>query len=277
MAVGRFFRGLTAYDLLGNLIPGVIVLTALVSSLSGKWIPSTIGEYALFALFAYLLGGVIQLHASNSVGDRENFNQIMRTSGQLDNLEIIKEKEENEGTTGISGCEIILQSVFSPIPIIFNNKTKNVVEENTTYSQIRQHVYNKYNIEPNNSQLSTLYRLVLSEIERKNNRAIAVRMQALRNLYRGVWIAGWYILVLVVTSIPFTTPYTQCFSLLFCELSYFSLLILLVIVLIFVILFRYINEKRNKKFVEYLFTDYMATVSISDDTTTGSSREDDPN
>jgi uncharacterized protein YacL len=102
-------------------------------------------------------------------------------------------------------------------------------------------------------------------------------MQALRNLYRGVWIAGWYILVLVVTSIPFTTPYTQCFSLLFCEISYFSLLILLVIVLIFVILFRYVNEKRNKKFVEYLFTDYMATVSISDDTTTGSSREDDPN
>ena len=86
--VGRYIRGLNSYDLLGNLIPGIVALVVTLGVFTTPPIPDTIEEYALFAVIAYLTGYLIQSIASTAVGDRKHFDRTMsdaemRTKSEL--------------------------------------------------------------------------------------------------------------------------------------------------------------------------------------------------
>ena|GEM_PF-1540088 len=280
MVVGRFFRGLTAYDLLGNLVPGVILLTAFLLFLPGGRLPSSVGASVLFALFAYLLGGVVQEYASAAVGDRNRFEQSIDTDGQLDELGILP-SEESGDTESTSG-QLLRQSFLHPLSFNNDERDQNPVDEQILASQIKQHIYNEHGVEPDSDSSSVLYRLMLSEIDASNNPPTAIRMQALRNLYRGVWISAWWSVLLLTASFVIRHALLGCddFPFQFHRPGYYefwpNVWQPLLLTVGSVVVFRYINEQRSSDFVEYLFTDYAAAVSLPDETNTELDQRDDP-
>ena len=277
MVVGRFFRGLTAYDLLGNLVPGVILLTAFLLFLPDGWLPSTVGGSVLFALFAYLLGGVVQVHASHGTGDREDFERSIDTDGQAQRVNRVSGTSNGPDNTDSGIGQLLHRSFLHPISGNPSEKPGRPVEDQVLASQIQQHIYNEYNVEPGSASLSVLYRLMLSEINANDNPPTAIRMQALRNLYRGVWIAVWYVVMLLGAAMIVRHGLLTCEFFQFLKPGYYQfwsdLWQLLLISLCAVVIFRHIYERRNRDFVEYLFTNYAAAVSLSDDVTTESSTE----
>ncbi len=99
MAIGRYFRGLSAYDLLGNLLPGVVGLLAVLGVTNNPPIPQTIGGVALFAAFAFIIGSSIQSHASQAVGEPRSFVRTMQAAETVPSLQYAAGDEEtNENT-----------------------------------------------------------------------------------------------------------------------------------------------------------------------------------
>lgn len=283
MVVGRFFRGLTAYDLLGNLVPGVILLTASILFFPDGWLPSSVGTSVLFALFAYLLGGVVQEYASSATGDRSSFNQSIAVGTELDRLEISANPPDRTDDSTSGTGQLLRKSFLYPISFASEEQHGTPVEERVLASQVRQHIYNQHDLEPRSVSPEVFYRLMLSEITATDHRPTAVRMQALRNLYRGVWIASWVVLLLVLVSLAIQRVLVGCeyLPIQFHPAGYYRiwphLWQLLPPTLGAVVAFRYLNKQRNRKFVEYLFTDYAAAVSLSGSTTTESSGEEQSN
>ncbi|PSP77168.1 hypothetical protein BRC81_10290 [Halobacteriales archaeon QS_1_68_20] len=56
MPAGRYFRALTVFDLMGNFFPGIVLVTALLVTLSSPPFPSSPGEYLLAGIAALSLG-----------------------------------------------------------------------------------------------------------------------------------------------------------------------------------------------------------------------------
>lgn len=279
MQVGRFFQGLTAYDLLGNLVPGVTLLTALSLFLPSPWFPSSVGGYALFVVCSYVLGGMIQTHASAATGSRVDFERsIDARQGRLGDLEITDEGSgtPSESGRGLDFGQLCRLSFLSPLSLGSDGERGSPVVDRLLASRIQQHLYTHYGVEPDAGSFDVLYRLMLSEVG--DGRSTAVRMQALRNLYRGMWMAAWYTLVLLAGSFVVEHTLVDCTSLPigFATPGYYhhwsgvwQLLVLAPGVVIFL---RYIAAARDRKFVEYLFTDYAATVSLPQDPDTDDER-----
>jgi hypothetical protein len=277
VVVGRFFRGLTAYDLLGNLVPGVILLTASLLFLPDGWLPSSIGGSALFALFAYLLGGAVQVHASYATGDREDFERSIDTDGQVKRVNRASGTSNGPNNTGSGIGQLLRQSFLHPVSGGPSEKRGRPVEDQVLASQIQQHIYNEHNIEPGSASLSVLYRLMMSEVDASDTPPTAIRMQALRNLYRGVWIAVWYVVLLLSAALAVRHGLLGCEFFRFLKPGYYQLWSdlwqLLLLGFGAVVMSRHIYERRNRDFVEYLFTNYAATVSLPDDATAEPSTE----
>lgn len=83
MPAGKYFRGLTTFDLLGNLLPGTVVLVALLAVFPNPPVPSTPGEYLLAGVFAFSVGHFVQAHASNADGDQRSFDWTWEKARQL--------------------------------------------------------------------------------------------------------------------------------------------------------------------------------------------------
>jgi hypothetical protein len=266
--IGQFFRGLTAYDLLGNLVPGLIVLIAVDLFLPSPWIPSSVGGYSVFVLTAFVLGGIVQEHASEATGSRENFERSIDPETKPDITDLGISMSESEPVDGRSGDgslttgQVVWRAVADPTLLTDRSGRGRPVEESILTSKIRQHIHNKYDIRPDSKLYGVLYRLMLSEVDSRGGTALAVRMQALRNFHRGTWVATWYASVLVLTALLVDTVLLDCsdFPIEFVQPGYSSywrpMWQILFVTGPTTVLFRYLNEKRNRDFVEYLFTDY---------------------
>lgn len=119
----------------------------------------------------------------------------------------------------------------------------------------------QYGLDSKAETWDTLYHLMLSEVDSENGDSIAIRMHTLRNFYRGVWIATWYLLVLLVATVVIGLLLT-CSDLPF-ELQspgYTALSVSVVHLIPLTatgcLIFRYLAEKRNDDFINYLFFDY---------------------
>lgn len=77
MPIGRVFGDLSVFDLLGNFVPGIILMTSIFLLLPGKRVHqiSTSPLVAVFVLgvIAFALGHLIQSYAAQAVGQRETF------------------------------------------------------------------------------------------------------------------------------------------------------------------------------------------------------------
>ena len=275
---GRFFQDLTSYDLLGNLVPGVALLTALSLFLPQPWLPSTAGGSALFVVCSYVLGGIVQTHASASTGSRTGFERSIRAGrGHLGHLDILDRPQENETTgrdNGLGFAQVCRLAFLSPVSFRGRAEQSPAVDDPVLTSKIRDHLYNRYGVEPDSGQVDVLYRLMLSEVG-DGGGSTAVRMRALRNLYRGMWITLWYVSVLLIVSIIIKHSLNDCayLPLALRVPSYYDhwgdLWQVLPPAAGTALVLRYITEARDRKFVEYLFTDYAARVSLPQDDDSG--------
>lgn len=136
-------------------------------------------------------------------------------------------------------------------------------------NRIWEHLVDTHEIPFKTESYSVLYHVMLSRIDNIHSPSRAIRIQAIRNFYRGMWIISWYSLVLigaaivanlvfsVGTIIPFLgVEYTQS--------TYFDYWMpvwhLAVVAFIGIIVFWFLFESAEEDYLEYLFADYAVSI-----------------
>lgn len=291
MPVGRYFRGLTAYDLLGILVPGVIALIAVMGFIPYPPIPENIGGYALFAIIAFCVGAIVQAHASTAVGDRESFNKTMEGVERLPSLSNLideeNEEDEVEEENNLKESEEskirdriyrflvnILHAFFGPLFWWTRSPRGEELEDVILVNRIWGHLVDNYDIPYNTESFGVLYHLMSSKVDDMNSPSRATRIQALRNFHRGMWIASWYLFLALTIALlldycfaPRDTIYSGIEYYRPAFFTYWTpVWHLLIIVAIAVAAFWYLFESSEEDYIEYLFTDYAVGI------TTGSTK-----
>jgi len=340
MAIGRYFRGLSAYDLLGNLLPGVVGLLAVLGITNNPPIPQTIGGVALFAAFAFIIGSIIQSHASQAVGEPRSFVRTMQAAETVPSLQYAAggEKEgpnesEDDENTGLdedvdaaslkneSLAEVATESTeqsrhpaaqyvrkvtYAPILVLYALVGPTRASQRLAQSQaclvlytlagptllcrplrwgeelddailvnrIWEHLVDTYEIPFETDKYGVLYHLMSSTIDGSQSPSRALRMQAIRNFNRGMWVGSWYVFVTVSLALladylfdPLDIVYG---GIVYTRPSYFTywtpVWTLWVISLVGIVLFWVLYRSSEEDYIEYLFTDYAVAITNGETT-----------
>lgn len=273
MPVGRYFRGLTAFDLLGNLVPGTILLTFIVAFLPDPPIPESLGSFALFSVLAFSVGSIVQAHASKAVGDRVNFKRTMISAEDLPNLSGDGTKSSGEpGNCTGSFCSFAisnLHAIFGPViwPIFPARGKK--LDDAILVNRIWSHLVDEYDIPYNTESFDVMYRIMCSKVDDIRSPGRATRIQAIRNFHRGMWVTSWHVSLLLGLSILLNGHYATNDSILlgiqYSEPGLFSywtpLWQVFPLSLVSVLIFWYLFERSEEDYIEYLFTDYAVSIT----------------
>ncbi|MFB6176493.1 MAG: hypothetical protein ABEI99_05005 [Halobaculum sp.] len=210
MVVGRYFRGLTSFDLLGNLIPGFLTTVAFLLFLPGPRLPSTLLGHALFVVVAFVVGSVVQAHASRAGGQRTSFDKTMSAAESLPNLSQSRDDRSTQSSDR-GRCERILEGHPVATAVIYASlgplfwwclpERGSRLDDAILINRIWDHLSETHDVPDNTDSLNVLYHLMSSRVDDVQSPSRAVRMQAIRNFHRGLWIAAWYSTVLVSGAI----------------------------------------------------------------------------
>lgn len=301
MAVGRYFQGLSSYDLLGNLLPGAVGLATLLGFTSPPPLPQSIGGLTLYAAGAFILGSVIQGYASQAVGKPRSFIRTISTTEQLPSLqetttpddpdldsvdiEQIERREPDDDPLPADAPAYLQISSYSrgvslvhafvgPLLWWYFDKRGEVLADSILSNRIWMNLTDTHELQSDTTEFGVLYHLMASELDDPRAPSRALRMQAIRNFNRGMWITAWGLLVLVSITIVLDS----CFdpndiilalpgigTVVYTQPAYFdywtpigSLLgVAVVATLVFWVLYRSSEED----YVEYLFTDYAVSIA----------------
>ena len=275
MPVGRYFRGLTTFDLLGNLIPGLVVLLTFVGFLPSPPLPAGAGGYALFAVVAFSLGMFIQYHASFATGERRSFRLTMQGAERLQ--ELTKSDSDSDSDDGESDISSRIGSLFwgvthayfDPLVSPCRSEHGTMLDDVVLTNKIWDHLTETYDIPPNTKKMDVLYQLMSSIIDDVGSPSRAIRFQALRNFNRGMWVATWYLLVALVCAWAadcwFTEGETIYTGVVYARPAYFQYwtpvwhLVLVAVVLVWA--FWVLTESFEEDYIEYLFSDYAVAIT----------------
>lgn len=315
---GRYFRGLTAYDLLGNVIPGLILLSGVFGLLPVTVENVGIVEASATLVTAFVLGGFVQRHASKATGNRKSFELTIKATEKPTRLEEEPEPDEDEAndSENASNSESrvctcvkrllsfgiqVVSSVKSKIHDYTRNKVPLPIRRVTVNSWvavihplrgwkveqgeelddavltgvIRQHLLDTHGIPRQFDDFQVLYHLMISRIDESSGPNRAIRIQGLRNFYRGVWIATWWFGVALVIALvaswcfegvvnSMCTNDWRMFQWEYQTPNFRSVwtptrqLLLPTVAVIY--LARRAYESQEEDFIEYLFTDYATAV-----------------
>lgn len=271
MPVGRYFQGLTTFDLLGNVIPGVVVLVAIYGLLPSPPLPEGVGGFGLFAVVAFSVGMFVQHHASFATGERRSFRLTMQSAERLENLtKTTGEGDEAERWTRTrslfrSVTRAYLDPLFSP----YRSERGKTLDDAILTNKIWDHLTETYDIPPNTDAMDVLYHLMSSRIDDLDSPSRAIRFQALRNFNRGMWIASWYLLLTLLcawmadaywaegeTVYPGVVYYRPAYF------DYWTPMWHLVVVAGALVWgFWMLTESFEEDYVEYLFSDYAIAIT----------------
>lgn len=281
MALGKSIRGLNSFDLLGNLVPGVCALSVTLLVLPSPAFPTDIGEYALFAIVAFLFGGVVQSVASTFVGDRKHFDRTMGNAEARTNSELAEGPNHNTSTdtpntkkqaNRCPPADSLIWEILHPVfPFVYKVRPPRgkELDDSILVNRIWQYLIDTHEIPFRTTSYSVLYHVMSSRVDNIHTPSRAVRMQAIRNLNRGMWIASWYISVLLVLVILVDT-YMQSGNLLLLIFEYKQpaifdywgpLWTLLPLTIVSTIFFWRQSESSEEDYIEYLFADYVVAVA----------------
>lgn len=282
--LGRYFRGLTAYDLLGYLIPGLILLGGIygVSHVTVQDIG--IVGIGVSLVGAFVLGGFVQRHASVATGDRETFDLTIRSSTELSTQDESDDDSPDTDTNSTDDSCLarlanrrFLGPFIDPVFGWAGSPEGQKLDDAVLTGRIRQHLLDAHEIPTDFEDFQVLYHLMISRVDSNAAPNRAVRIQALRNFYRGIWIATWWFGVLVVSSTVLvacfeSTEFSNCIALAgIVDLcwqyntpnvyqSWTEAWQLLVPTVFVVFLSNRSYESQAEDFVEYLFTDYAVAI-----------------
>lgn len=279
MSVGRYVRGLNSYDLLGNIIPGTIGVIVILGFLSSPPIPDDIGEYGLFIIAAFIIGSVSQVHASKAVGSRESFDRTMDSTEVLSTLQY---KEDNSGDTngGDNGENDPrldkdesrfwnLHPLIGPLCGWWRPKRGEKMDDVILANRIWEHLIDTYEIPFETESYSVLYHVMSSRIDNIQSPSRAIRIQAIRNFYRGMWVTSWYSLVLIGVAIGADIAFNIGDDVLFTGVEYTRPIYfdywdpvwhLAIVAFIGIIVFWVLFESTEEDYLEYLFADYAVAI-----------------
>jgi hypothetical protein len=250
----------------------LIAFLAVEFFLPNPRIPSGVGGFAVVTLVAFVFGGIVQAHASKATGDRQNFIKSieLEENQDLSNIDMSDGTGSDTSEPGPDAFDtagiLAVRSLLDPVFLLDGDDRGESVDDQLLASIIRKDTYMRYDLESNSETWDVLYRLMISEVDSGSANSIAIRMHALRNFYRGVWIAMWYILVLLIGTLlvgllgecgdlPFTIQ-SPGYTRLAVPVIHLTLL-----ASVACLLFRYLAEKRNEDFIEYLFSDYARIIT----------------
>lgn len=271
MPVGRYFRALTAYDLLGNLVPGVVMTIAVMGFLSSPPLPQSLGGYGVFTVIAFTVGSVIQAHASEAVGRRNSFEKTITGAERLPSL------TEANGTTADGGTASLLSEhawswlhpFIGPLAGWRRPPRGEEFDDSVLANRIWEHLIDTHELPFRTDSYSVLYHLMSSRVDDVSSPSRATRLQAIRNFNRGMWLASWYSCVLLVAAFVANQVFTAGedlpgFGIPYRTPSYFSSGLpvpqLFVISVIGVVVFWLIFESTEDDYLEYLFVDYAIAI-----------------
>lgn len=280
MPVGRYFRGLTAYDLLGNIVPGVIALVAIMGFLPSPHIPDNLGEYGLFTIVAFSLGAIIQAHASKAVGQRESFDKTMDSVEDLPSLQYSEDDTEGDGdddrdTDGKQLAWRILHPFIGPVCGWWRPSRGEQLDDVILANRIWMHLVDTYEIPFSTESYSVLYHVMSSKVDDISAPSRATRIQAIRNFHRGMWITAWYSLTLILLAMIVDSRFSiggtvPLFGVEYTQPAYFDywtpLWHLAVVAAVGVVIFWLLFESSEEDYVEYLFADYAVAIGATDST-----------
>lgn len=283
MAVQNVFRDLTVFDILGNFIPGVIVLISVVLILPRETAESistsSTNTQLILAIVAFSLGHILQQHASVAAGKRETFKNTLisaRTGGYEPSTDFsdytirrkviyipyyayniaISQNIKHWFDYSIIGRLSLLparlyRSIFEPI-LLIRIKKDEPLDDNRLASKVWKICKKKYVLSDRYDNYGDLLHLMSSDLE-SHGSSRALRFQAIRNFQRGMWIACFYSTVLFSISL-YTAflPWTPVF-----EDIWTPAWTLILISLFSSYSFYELKEKYEEEFIEYLFTDYV--------------------
>lgn len=280
MPVGRYFRGLTAYDLLGNIVPGVIALVVTMGFLPSPPIPDNLGEYGLFTIVAFSIGAIIQAYASKAVGERESFNKTMDSAEDLPSLQYTEDgSESNTNSQNEADGDQLLWRMLHPFigPVCgwWRPARGEQLDDVILANRIWMHIVDTYEIPFSTNSYSVLYHVMSSKVDDISAPSRATRIQAIRNFHRGMWITSWYSLVLISVSITVDSwlhvgSTVPLFGVEYAEPAYFEywtpLWHLVVVAVVGVVIFWLLFESTEEDYIEYLFADYAVSIGNKDST-----------
>lgn len=265
MPVGGYFRGLTSFDLLGNLIPGVAAASIILGFLPASVAPSNVGEYALFAASAFIIGIVLQSHASWAAGQRISFDETMKSAEVFSDL-ADETGGENKGEEGILANlkHAFLGPIFSNFQVIKGER----LDDRILVNRIWKYLTDKYNIPQHPNSYPVIYHLMSSKVDNINSPSHATRIQAIRNFHRGMWIASWYSVLLIGIAVIGDHCFNQGQSLLFgisyrqpMYFEYWSTVWHFVpVAVVSVVVFWRLYGSYEEDYIEYLFADYAVAI-----------------
>lgn len=279
MPAARYFRGLTTFDLLGNLVPGTVVLAAALASLPNPPTPTRPGGYLLFGVVAFSIGHFVQRYASAATGDRRSFDWTMDAARQQGRSPDADDEGENADESGDPGsarnpvCEKLsfgASALFDPLVWPVRSPRGTVLEERIIANLAWKHLLDSYDLPPGTDNHSVLFHLVSSELDDVATPSRALRFQAIRNFHRGMWTATWITLALwsVVVSVDalvesgvpvLGAEYQQGLLLDFWSPGWHLVAVLAVLG------FRYLAEVYEEEFIEHLFTDFVVATGDQSD------------
>ena len=267
MPLGRYFRGLTSFDLLGNLIPGLLTLLAVLLFLPGPPLPSDLLGYSFFVVLAFVVGSVVQAHASKAGGERTSFEKTMQAAESLPELSRTDEESQRtvkSGCAAVSATLSLLHAVAGPLFWWCLPERGERLDDAILVNTIWDDLSAKFGIPDNTDSIGVLYHLMSSRVDDAQSPSRAVRMQAIRNFQRGLWIAAWYstalIIVVLILDGNFDVGETVYRGVVYTRPAYFDywtpLWNLVVVGTLAVVCFWSLFESFEEDYVEYLFVDY---------------------
>lgn len=280
--VGRYIRGLNSYDLLGNLIPGIVALVVTLGVFTTPPIPDSIEEYALFAVIAYLVGNLIQSVASFAVGDRKHFDRTMsdaetRTKSVLAETKVgsgsDEPPDEEEQLPENKGDKLswkLIHPYIWPLAVWLRPPRGKKLDDAILVNRIWQYLIDTHEIPFRTTSYRVLYHVMSSRVDNIRSPSLAVRMQALRNLNRGMWITSWYasLLLVSVLVVDYRLDSGELINILGLEYEqplffeyWIPVWILVFVSLAGVLFFWILAESTEEDYIEYLFADYVVAVA----------------
>lgn len=282
MPVGRYIRGLNSYDLLGNLIPGIVALVVTLGVFTTPPVPDSIEEYALFAVIAYLIGNLIQSVASFAVGDRKHFDRTMsdaemRTKSELAETELgsgsDETPDERKQLPENNGDKLrwkIIHPYIWPLAAWLRPPRGEKLDDAILVNRIWEYLIDTHEIPFRTTSYGVLYHVMSSRVDNIRSPSRAVRMQALRNLNRGMWITSWYASLLLVSALVVDSRLDsgELISILGLEYEqplffeyWMPVWMLIFVSLVGVLFFWILAESTEEDYIEYLFADYVVAVA----------------
>ena len=286
MPIGRYFRGLSAYDLLGNLVPGVVGLLTFVGFTHNPPIPDSLGGFALFAAIAFIIGNVIQAHASEAVGKPRSFVRTMEGVESVPTLQrFANESDESQDAGSNDGEEkqmdqssvdnsnmthhSVVHAFFGPLGWWHFSEWGEELDDVILANRIWQHLIDTYEIQFETDKYGVLYHLMSSKIDGTDSPSRALRIQAIRNFNRGMWISSWYLFIVVTITMVlnwlFLPGEVACFGLIYTRPSHFTywtpVWSLWLVSFLAIFLFWGLFQSSEEDYIEYLFTDYAVAIT----------------